>query len=318
MARRLRVAVQLALAATTASAFVVLPPAVKAGLRTSPSTVLIGTKRSVAPRAAARKPFGGLPGMREQPGPTPSREAPSSKKAFAFPSFPSTKQTPEAEAPAPRQAPSFSMPAFSVPSFASASAAPSEPVVTPVEEIEPPAAAAPSVPPTPNSPFAQLGGLLVAAVETNAQLAVANVQLGVLRQVRKAQLATGDAVAAAQAAPARALDKAQRAAYATPFYAKAAVQLAVEDTSAQVASAKAEAERAINDAPRYLSTEIETRATSAQRAAAAAVDAAVAVPEKLIQQGASRVRNEFNSAQAQVDGALSKAKGVRDGLSSKR
>ena len=100
---------------------------------------------------------------------------------------------------------------------------------------------------------------------------VAKVQLGVLRQV-----------AAVKAVPPAVAAKAQKTARDLPFYTKAAVQLAVEDTTEAV----------------------ETTLGNL-----------LAAPEKLVKELAAEVEGQLNAVQATSRDALAKARSVRDDIS---
>lgn len=172
-------------------------------------------------------------------------------------------------------------------------------------EFEEPVAAVSDQPPS-------IVELVGGAVTTLGSLAFTKVQLGAVRQYRKARAASESALAAAQAAPGKAAASAQKAAKAAPFVAKAAAQIAAEDASAKVASASAKTQAqlsatkdALVDAPRYYGEQVQQ-----------AVGEAVAVPERLIQQVAGEVKGKLEDAQSTADSlvadAQAKAQGARE------
>ena len=164
------------------------------------------------------------------------------------------------------------MPSFSVPSLPSLQQQSDEP------DFGPPAPP-PAAPPPQASGEPGIGELVAGAAGTLAAAAAANAQLAVVRQVRKAQ----------------------KLAYMAPFYAKAAVELKVEETQA-----------AIDDAPRYYSEQLAL----AQAAATAKVEETVAeitaAPDRIANTIAAEVKGQLDQAQAQSTALLDQAKGEVD------
>jgi len=200
----------------------------------------------------------------------------------------------------------FSMPEFSGISLPSLDAPPAaaeveeETAVAPASDASTLASDAANVV---GSGIKQLVALLMSALTTLLQLLLAKIQLAAIRQLRSAQAYVDAQVARAEAAPAKALAAAKRAIYVTPFYARAAVELAYEGALAKVGASADEVQRRVDDAPRYFSERLT-----------AAKDAALAAPDKLAQEVAATVKAQLDSAQASVDGALEQAKSQADSL----
>jgi len=147
------------------------------------------------------------------------------------------------------------------------------------------------------STVATLGALLLSALTTLMQLLLAKIQLAAVKRMRSAQAYLDAQIAAAEAAPAKALATARRMLYVAPFYARAAVELAVEGALDKLAEARVEAQRRIDDAPRYYGGQFND-----------AKEKALAAPDKLVQEVSATVKAKLDTAQSTANLALSQAK----------
>lgn len=230
--------------------------------------------------------------------PPPTFSLPSSLPSFKLPEGLSKIQgsqiqgaaVEEPSATANPTATSFSLsslPKLPFPSFGGSGAAADQVVEAVILDPEP-------LPPKaePPSLLGQLSEAIKGALMTVLKLALASLQLAIVRQIRRAEVAVEQAKEEAIAAPEKAKEAARRLAYRAPFYAKAMTEIARDDALKAFERAQSEAERA--------------------------VQAMVAAPDQLAQSIASSVKSELVSAQAEIDATLaqakSQAKSARDQL----
>ena len=138
----------------------------------------------------------------------------------------------------------------------------------------------------PASPLDQIGSMIAGAAGTLVQLALASVQLFFVRLQRKLKASM----------------------YEAPFYAKAMIQLAVEDSSVKWDAFSAEARRAVGDAPRYYLDASILLVWSAGEALASFI----AGPDEFVDSVAASVKVELETAQERADARVGEAKGARD------
>ena len=143
---------------------------------------------------------------------------------------------------------------------------------------------------------------------------LARIQLALLRRLNATQALVEAKVAAVQAVPERLAAKVKRLLYVAPFYARAAVELAAEDFEAKYRGGITEAQRRIDDAPRYYTERLAALQAAAQQRASSAVDELIAAPDKLANEVAENVKAALEEAQATVDNAVGQAKAKADDL----
>ena len=208
-----------------------------------------------------------------------------------------------------------SMPAISLPSFGKEAAVNSgtefSEAPLPEPEPEPELQQSSPVPPV----VANLGSMLVRVASTLIVLATAKVQLAAVRQYRRTRASLDDTASDLAAAPARILAAAQQAVRMAPFYAKAAVQIAYEDSVKNMEAFKVESQRRVVSAPQEARAASRLAFENARAAAASALNELAKAPDRLVEGVAAKVKDELQDAKAQVDAKLTAAQSKIDSVS---
>jgi len=168
-----------------------------------------------------------------------------------------------------------------------------EPELDLPEEEEEEDVAAPPVPK--GNLFEALAEAIVSTAVVLAQAAIAKAQLTFYQQLTKLRNAVSAKLAEIAEIPDKLSAETKQKIREAPFYAQAAVELAVEESKAAIEALQKEAARAVEDAPRYYTEQVDN-----------AVAELLAKPKAMLE-----------DAKAASDEALSAAKATRDGLQKK-
>ena len=113
----------------------------------------------------------------------------------------------------------------------------------------------------------QMGTLLTSVVATPTQLALSKIEIFLLTQRDRFQAKSGALIAEIKAVPIKAFEAAKKAVYMAPFYAQAAVSIAIEDAIDATDQFVAETQQRIEGAPDWAKAELIAAAEKARAAA---------------------------------------------------